>query len=34
MANAEEEVKAAADMITLSNNEAGVAHAIRRLTAD
>ena len=34
MSNAEEEVKAAADMITLSNNEAGVAHAIRRLTAD
>ena len=30
MSNAEEEVKAAADMITLSNNEAGVAHAIRR----
>lgn len=30
MANADEEVKAAADVITLSNNEAGVAHAIYR----
>lgn len=30
MSNAEEEVKAAADVITLSNNEAGVAHAIYR----
>jgi len=30
MSNAEEEVKSAADVITLSNNEAGVAHAIYR----
>lgn len=30
MSNGEEEVKAAADVITLSNNEAGVAHAICR----
>ena len=30
MSNAEEEVKDAADVITLSNNEAGVAHAIYR----
>lgn len=31
MANADEEVKAAADMITLSNNNDGVAHVIEKL---
>ena len=31
MANADEEVKAAADMITLSNNDDGVAHVIEKL---
>lgn len=31
MANASDDVKAAADFITLSNNECGVAHALRHL---
>ena len=34
VANATEDVKAAADYITLSNNESGVAHAIRKFVLD